>query len=61
MPSTRTERILGYIPGGKKKVVYIERAGNGTSGMFPEFWPAILELLDGGEKRRRLLGIRRER
>jgi len=45
VPPARTERLLEYIQ-SKKKVVYIERADHGTIGMFPEYWPAIIEFLD---------------
>lgn len=47
VPPARTERLLEQIT-GKKKVVYIERAEHGTIGMFPEYWPAIIEFLDSG-------------
>jgi len=41
----RTERLLEYIQ-SNKEVVYIERAGHGTIGMFPEYWTAIIEFLN---------------
>jgi pimeloyl-ACP methyl ester carboxylesterase len=45
VPPGRTEILLEYIQ-SEKKVVYIERADHGTIGMFPEYWPAIIEFLD---------------
>ncbi|BHH85032.1 alpha/beta hydrolase [Desulforhopalus sp. 52FAK] len=45
VPPARTERLLEYIK-GRTKVVYIERADHGTIGMFPEYWPAIIEFID---------------
>lgn len=45
VPPARTEKLLEYIK-SKTKVVYIERADHGTIGMYPEYWPAILDFLD---------------
>jgi pimeloyl-ACP methyl ester carboxylesterase len=45
VPPGRTEILLEYMQ-SEKKVVYIERADHGTIGMFPEYWPAIIEFLD---------------
>lgn len=47
VPPARTRRLLEYIK-SEKKVVYIERADHGTIGMFPEYWPAIIDFLDRG-------------
>lgn len=41
----RTKRLLEHIS-GEKKVVFIEGADHGTIGMYPEYWPAIIEFLD---------------
>lgn len=46
VPPARTERLLEYIK-SEKKVVYIERADHGTISMFPKYWPAVIEFLDG--------------
>lgn len=41
----RTERLLEHIT-VEKEVIFIERADHGTIGMFPEYWPAILNFLN---------------
>ncbi|MFT5697918.1 MAG: pimeloyl-ACP methyl ester carboxylesterase [Desulforhopalus sp.] len=45
VPPARTEKLLKYI-NSLTKVVHIERADHGTIGMFPEYWPAVIEFLD---------------
>jgi uncharacterized protein len=47
VPPARTKKLLEHIS-AEKEVVYIERADHGTIGMFPEYWPAILEFINRG-------------
>lgn len=45
VPPPRTEKLLEFIS-SKTKVVYIDQADHGTIGMYPEYWPAIIDFLD---------------